>query len=105
MDFIVGGLCILACVELVLYFLYQPDFPDKNALAVYNLTMVGLIFFLSGMSFLWVKTTFQYSIYDEWWLFMGVCGGLMVFLVLTLIAFIVRFWMFRVKAQNYFSRW
>jgi len=105
MDFIVGGLFILAFLELILYFVYQPDFPEKNALAIYNLTMIGLTFFLSGMFFLWMKTTFQHTIHDEWWLFMGLCGGALVFIVLTLIAFIVRFWMFRVKSQNYFTKW
>lgn len=105
MDYIVGGLFILAMIELILYFVYQPDFPEKNALTVYNLTMVGLIIFLSGMFFLWMKTTFQHSVYDEWWFFMGLCGALLIFIILTLVAFIIRLWMFRVKSQNFFSGW
>ncbi|MBL1146697.1 MAG: hypothetical protein HND56_04360 [Pseudomonadota bacterium] len=105
MDYIVGGLFILAMLETVLYFVYQPDFPDKNALTVYNLTMIGLIIFLSGIFFLWIKNTYQNTIYDEFWFFSATCGALLIFIVLTLIAFIIRFWMFRVKAQNYFTRW
>jgi hypothetical protein len=104
-DYIVGGLFILAMLETVLYFVYQPDFPDKNALTVYNLTMIGLIIFLSGIFFLWIKNTYQNTVYDEFWFFSATCGALLIFIVLTLIAFIIRFWMFRVKAQNYFTRW
>lgn len=105
MDYIVGGLFILATLELILYFVYQPDFPDKNALTVYNLTMVGLIIFLSGIFFLWIKNTYQNTVYDEFWFFSAICGALLIFIVLTLIAYIIRWWMFRVKAQNYFTRW
>lgn len=105
MDYIVGGLFILAMLELVLFFVYQPDFPEKNSLTVYNITMIGLIIFLSGMVYLWVKTTYQNTIYDEYWFFSAVCGALLLFIVLTLVAFLVRLWMFRVKSQNFFSGW
>lgn len=105
MDYIVGGLFILAMLELVLFFVYQPEFPEKNSLAVYNITMIGLIIFLSGMVYLWVKSTYQNTIYDEYWFFSAVCGALLLFIVLTLVAFLVRLWMFRVKSQNFFSGW
>jgi ABC-type nickel/cobalt efflux system permease component RcnA len=104
-DFIVGGLVILAGLLLILFFAYQPDYPEKGALTVFNLTMLGITFFLSFLFFLWMKATYAQSQYEEWWFFMALCGSLIIIIFLVLLAMLARWWIFRVKSQNYFSGW
>lgn len=105
MDYIAGGLFLLDVIILASFLIFQPDFSDKRALTIYNVTMISLSAFLSGIFLLWMKNTYAQTIYKDMWLFMGLCGSFLIFLVLLITAFLVRLWMFRTKSKNHFAGW
>ncbi len=105
MDFIVLFLLLLAVISLAAFIFFQPDYPNKRAISVYNITMITINVFITLMFFLYMKFNYQGTIDDEWWLFMALCGSFILFAVISIVTLLVRnFYLFRSSSQNFYKR-